>query len=226
MGKSRPRRGGTASRVRVTASPVPAPPVPLPDPPAPVPVPVPPAPVPGPATFDAPWVGAAPWFGVGDVFTGSGIGIAIGGLGATTGVARLCKFFSEAAPSRSFGFCVSSAGFDASGVEGGGGSTSVMSNVRSTLCGSANSIRPDKCRKANSKAAWMAATAAMAPLLSRVLRSERYIMAGQRNLMRDGCGAVTTDQIRETPGGEGSPGVCCRAAVVSGSRCLGLRPPP
>jgi len=95
------------------------------------------------------------------------------GLGATTGVAWLRTFAGDP-PSFSLGFCCSRCCCGGGGG-GGGGSGALTSNILRALCGSARSIFPDICRNANSSAAWIAATNAIAPLLSRLLRSDRYI---------------------------------------------------
>ena len=66
------------------------------------------------------------------------------------------------------------------GGGGGGGGGWPTSNTRSALCGSARSIFPDMWRSANSNAAWTAITAAIAPPLSRLSRSDRYIARSTR----------------------------------------------
>src|SRR4051794_11996585 len=169
--KSRPRSTGV-TRCGGLATPLsPPPPGPLPPAPLPVPVPTPPAPVPGPRTSDAPWVGAVPCRGVSLAAIFCTGGVSIFGLGATTGVASLLIFLGADPPSFSFGlgrcFWV--------GGGGGGGGGWPTSNVLSTLCGSPRSILPEICSSANSSAACTAITAAIAPPLSRLLRSLRYI---------------------------------------------------
>src|SRR6185295_13545283 len=132
------------------------PPGPVPPAPLPVPVPAPPAPVPGPTTFDAPWVGALPWRGISAAAIGLTGGVSTFGLGATTGVASLLMFLGLDPPSFSFGFAVCWAG----GGGGGGGGSGARSITWS---------------RANSNPAWIASTAAIAPLLSRPVRSVRYM---------------------------------------------------
>ena len=109
------------------------------------------------------------WVGLG--------GVTIRGFGATTGVASLLMFCGDEPPSLSLGFAREAC---RGGGGGGGGWNLVISMIWSTLCGSGMFMRPDKCRKANSSAAWIATTAATAPPLSRLLRSDRYI-TGQRH---------------------------------------------
>src|SRR5687767_814506 len=169
-----------------TATP-PPPPVPLPAPPLPVPVPTPPAPVPGPRTFEAPCVGSVPSRGVSLVAILGGSGSTIGGFGATTGVASLLMFLGDAAPSFALGFAFSACWTGGGGGGGGGGRISLRSNTSSVRCGWARSTVPDMWRKTKASPAWTAMTAAIAPPLSRVLRSERYIAAGQRRLRAAGC---------------------------------------
>ena len=95
-------------------------------------------------------------------------GVSILGLGATTGVASLLMFLGLDPPSFSLGF-----GCCRCGGGGGGGIGSVRSKSVSALWESVRSIFPDKCNSANSKAAWMAITAATAPPRSLLLMSVR-----------------------------------------------------
>jgi len=120
-----------------------------------------------------------------------GAGSTILGLGATTGVASLLMFLGEAAPSFAFGFCFDTS-FWTGGGGGGGGLISVTSNTWSFRCGSAKLIVPETWRKAKASPAWIAITAAIAPLLSRLLRSVRYIAAGQRRERASGCYGVVS----------------------------------
>src|SRR5687768_15127716 len=101
------------------------------------------------------------------------------GFGATTGVASLLIFFGEAAPSLAFGFCFCSF-CNGGGGGGGGGTISRTSNTWIALSGLVRSTVPETCKKAKASAAWIATTAATAPPLSLLLRSDRYITASQR----------------------------------------------
>ena len=86
------------------------------------------------------------------------------------------------------------------GGSGAGGGTSVTSNTRVTLAGSMMSIFPDRFRNTNSNAAWIAATATSAPLLSRLLRFDRYISRRQRRKSEDGFPCATISGVRENAG--------------------------
>ena len=83
-------------------------------------------------------------------------------------------FFGAEPHSRAFG----RAGCRGGGGGGGGGSE--KSKVCSALCGSVRSMRPERCNKANSSAAWMPMTAAIAPPRSRAPMSLRYATDVQR----------------------------------------------
>jgi hypothetical protein len=105
-----------------------------------------------------------------------------------------------------------------------------MSNTRITLSASVMSIRPDMLSSASSSAAWIAATATIAPPLSFALRSDRYIASGQR----DAASAVAVGPNCGTSEGKrGSANRCAASGVPplgegsTGQRLeLALRPPP
>ena len=94
------------------------------------------------------------------------------GLGAATGVASLLMFGGAAPPSFSLGLACCLGG---GGGGGGGGFSALMSNTRIASCAPGKSTRPEMFSKANSSAAWIATTAAIAPPLSLASRSDRYI---------------------------------------------------
>jgi len=90
------------------------------------------------------------------------------GFGATTGVAWLLMFLGDDPPSFSLGLgCWCCRG------GGDGGGVSLRLKMLSERCVSPISTFPAMFRNANRSAAWMAITAAIAPLLSRLLTSVR-----------------------------------------------------
>lgn len=165
LGKSRPLRTGVTRCGGSATSP--PPPGPVPPLPFPVPVPTPPAPVPGPRTSDAPCVGAAPWRGVSVAAIFCTGGVSIRGFGATTEVAWLLMFLGDDPPAFNLGL----GWWRRRG--GGGGGVSLRLSMLRARCVSPISTFPDMFRNANRSAAWMAITAAIAPLLSRLLTSVR-----------------------------------------------------
>ena len=132
---------------------------------------------------------------------GGGIGSAIGGLGATTGVAWLRIFFGEAAPSSSLGASCSGAGIcSASIASSGGGGGSVTSKISTTSSGSRSRTGGDRFTRAKTRPTCSSATSDRVAARSRRLSCGWY-MGSQR--YRNARGFVTL----AVPGGEaGLPG--------------------